>query len=90
MIVVLLLACAAWTPVAVVSSWGPVPSDQGRAGPVEVWRCRGYYQGLTPTLDAALRQAGTRALVDVTVDQRRLGPVPTPTGCIIVRAVGVE
>jgi len=90
MLLLLLSACAAWTPVAVVPSWGPVPPDPARVGPVEVWWCRDHYDGLGPALDDTLRRAGTRALVDVTVDQRRLGPFPMPTGCVVVRGVGVE
>jgi hypothetical protein len=86
----LLTACAMWTPVAVVPSWGPVPADPARVGPVEVWWCRDQYTGLGPALDDALRRSGSRALVDVTVDVRHLGPVVTPTGCVVVRGIGVE
>lgn len=90
MLLLSLLACAMWTPVAVVPSWGPLPSDPARVGPVEVWRCREGYAGLGPALDDALRRSGTRAMVDVTVDQRRTWPAPSLTGCVVVRGVGVE
>lgn len=91
MVIVLLSACyVVWSPVAVVPSWGPVPADPARVGPVELWSCRDRYGGLGPALDATLRESGTRAMVDVTVDVRHLGPVVTPTGCVVVRGVGVE
>ncbi len=90
MLVALLLACVGWTPVTVAPTWGPVPVDPARVGPAEAWTCRRAYVGLGPAVDAALRRTGSRALVDVTVDVRHVGPFPTATGCVVVRGVGVE
>lgn len=90
MLLALVVACVGWTPVTVAPSWGPVPADPARVGPSEVWWCRDRYTGLGPAIDDALRRSGSRALVDVTVDVRHVGPLPTATGCVVVRGVGVE